>query len=727
MTFLNNSKSRIGALLIASLTATVFLSACSEKDKPTTKGGSDASFIIDFDKSKVTEFREIRLNDNETDDGTDDNGYTPQKQMTVQICLKDVAESKTVPKSDFKVSAREISFVKTTNTLGCLVWKELVEVDSLDNDKIISMKRLIQPLDKHVGQVAFELSLNPSKDEKSIVITPVEASATQNEDEKIQYKSGELVQKEMGAKSYDIYVNLAESNKSIIANVNKRQTIVNSLILNSEGIRYEDLTVDQNLNLIFPYAYQTELNIALMKQNLSNVAEEKLKKGNFLFQLVFLRSEANLKSVQARDVYAATEFKAQAKGDQGLILQSIVVNFDNIPALSNRMRVILTISSLDKKPLFVDQSFQGIVNGISANQKLSIGLISSEVNGHDLYNKYVAFKANKQKSNLDIDQILKDEGFWPLAKASESVKSLMKTNATYSLTKASNMSEIVEICNLIFGESSDKTVKKAQQECAGQDGYLAKPSLLIEVREFVKEIHGRVGTPTILPSEEFTLTSKFNMNKSTSVGAGAEGKLLLGIEPVEYDPSAAVKDNPLDLKARIMSYLFGKIKYGVSGSVFVSGGAKIDKTNESSVTGGVVEKLISNQVIVNLDVETYKCLLFSVGDRTKETLKNSSFSPDRFVCGLGSRETKAEQYFLVNQVRNSTSNSIIDQYSSAANPMKMMIRGNRIYSSFRSVLASKWTYEWVLMNDKDSDITKFMSEEAPLMLSSGQAINVSEK
>ncbi len=701
MIFLNNSNSKTGKLVFVSLVmATVFLSACSEKDKPTSKDGSDSSFIIDFDKSKVTEFREIRVNS----DGNDDNGFSPQKQMTVQICLKDVAESKTVPKSDFKVSAREISFNKTTNTLGCLVWKELVEIDPLDNDKIITMKRLIQPLEKHIGQVAFELSLNPSKDEKSIVITPIEASTAQNEDEKIQYKAGELKQKENGTKTYDVYVNLVEYNKSTIANADKRETVVNSLILNSEGIRYEDLSVDQNLNLIFPYAYQTELNIALIKQNISDVAETKIKKGNFLFQLVFLRSEANLKSVQAKDVYAATEFQAQAKGDQGLILQSIVVNFDNIPALSNRMRVILTISSIDKKPLFVDQSFQGIVNGISANQKLSIGLISSEVNGRDLYNKFAAMKANKEKSNLDIDQILKDEGFWPLAKVSDSVKSLLNVNARYTV---SNWSELAEVCNLLFAGSTDKAVKAAHQECSGKDG--GKPTLVIKVREFVKKLNGVVGAPTILPSEEFTLTSKFNMNKSSNTSIGADTRGSVGVDGGGTLPS-------------ILFRLFTGFKYAVSGTVFMSTGAKTERINEDSIVGGIVEKLISNQIVVNLDVETYKCLLFSVSERTGETLKNSSYSPDRFICGDGSRGTRTEQYFLVNQVRNGSSNSIVDQYANAANPMKMMIRGNRIYENLRSVLAKKGIIEWSL-SDKTEN-TNFMTEEAHLMLSEEQIITV---
>ncbi len=708
--------------MLASLVATVILSACSEKDKPTSKEGSNSSFIIDFDKSKVTEFREIRLNP----DDNDPNGFSPQKQMTVQICLKDIAESKTVPQSSFKVSARQISFNKTTNTLGCLVWKELVEVDPLDNDKVIIMKRLIEPLEKHIGQVAFELSLNPSKDENSIVITPIEASTAQNEDEKIQYKSGELMQKENGTKTYtktyDVYVNLVEFNKSTIANSDKRETVVNSLILNSEGIRYEDLSVDQNLNLIFPYAYQTELNIALIKQNISDVAEAKIKKGNFLFQLVFVKSEADLKSIQAKDVYAATEFKAQAKGDQGLILQNIVVNFDNIPALSNRMRVIFTISSIDKKPLFVDQNFQGIVNGISANQKLAITLVPSEVNGHDLYNKYVVKNANKEKSNLDIDQVLKDEGFWPLARQTDTVKSLLKASASYSLSSGRNLAEIREICSLIFGDSSDKTVKKAQEQCSGDEKWSWGSTLVIEPREYVKKVHGRIGTPTILPSEEFTLNSKFNMNRVTNVAAGADAKLLLGVEPVEYDPATASKENPLDLKARILSYLFGRIKYGVSGNVFVSTSFKTDKSNENNIAGGVVEKLISNQVVVNLDVETYKCLVFSVNEKTQETLKNSSYSPERYICGEGRRQTIPEQYFLVNQIRNGSSNSVIDQYASAANPMKMMIRGNRIYDSFRAVLASKWTFEWGLMNGQEN--SSFMTEEAPLLLSREQSIRV---
>ena len=108
-----------------------------------------------------------------------------------------------------------------------------------------------------------------------------------------------------------------------------------------------------------------------------------------------------------------------------------------------------------------------------------------------------------------------------------------------------------------------------------------------------------------------------------------------------------------------------------------------------------------------------------MNNKAREELKDSSFAAERAICADGLREKRKEQYFFIQQTKKDmTSNGFVDTNAQELNPVRiMMIRGNKIYDSFMSVVRSKNVIEWAMMDQRKDEMTAFLTEEAPMMLS----------
>ncbi|MEK6774123.1 MAG: hypothetical protein AABY64_09285 [Bdellovibrionota bacterium] len=725
MTCLNNLNKTVFTRVLSLFLAFGFLSllSCSEKEAPKAKNGHGASFLIDPKETAVQDFVGV--------DSQNANGYNYKKILSLKVCLKDIAETKTIASTDFKVVAGDIGVVKTTDAFGCLIWKELVEFDPAESDRTVFMSRSIQATERHVGSVDFDFSFNPSLTKAQIVLYIGQGRSAADKISAAVYQTAELNQKSGKNFDYDVYVNIIGSNKSSTASLNRHQTVINTLGLNFKGIDYQNLSVDQNLNLIFPYNYVTDMSISLLKQNLNQIAEEKIRMGRFMFHLVFLKTLSPGKTARAQDVYSAVEFKGQARGDLGVINVPITLNFDNIPALASRMSVLMTVSSLDQPALFTDQTFEGVVNGVSANQRLEILFNGSDSSARELYANYLATKVDKQKETLKLDEVLKFEGFWPAESEKVTYTRSNKSTVTRDLSsiirglvdiKSLDVLDLEALCKVVFTGSGNKQVESAYQDC------LARPQsvLVAEVREYVKSLKS-ISNVYLLPSETFTMTSTFSMDKGYEYKSGAEGEASFGVgvnSPDPKKPSDSIP-SPTSIISKIGEYFIPFVKYGIGGKIFVSGKTETSKNNSTNLTGVSQEKLISQRIVLDMDVEVQKCLLLSVSATYKKALENNSFSTEKYYCATGVvRESRSESYFLLNHTQSDPS-GLVDQYAQQASPLRMMLRGEKVYENFRKHLDGN-IIRWTAMDTTKNGMSSFMTEESALMLSSGRKIIIGQ-
>lgn len=714
MTCLNKRNSLFPTKVLSLLLAVSFLGAtsCSEKDKPKTEGTNEASFMIDPKESSEYDF---------TPSGErNSSGVYYQKLLSLKICLKDIAESKTIAKSQFKVIAGKVSVVKVTDAFGCFMWKEELEFDPMNDDKTVFMSRRIEAVGNHIGGVDFEYSVNPSQEKGKVVIYPGQKSNEDGESASLLYKSSGITKIAGKNFSYDVHVNIdGEVNDQKTKDENKsasqNKTLISSLDLNYRSLDYQNISVDRYLNLVLPYSYTTSFSISFLKQKQAQVTEEKIRKGNFIFHLVFARALSSGAVPQVRDIYSAVQFKGSPSGDQGIINVPVTLTFDNIPALSSRMSVFLTVTSVDQPALFEDQTYEGVVNGISANQKLQIALNSTDVSARQLY---ANVKSNRisdgQGSIAKVLEALKNEGFWVVE---QSRLSFTRTNAeqvTVDLSKlvadardekSLDAVELEALCEAIFHGTTDKIADKVYHKCLRDP----KGVLVAKTHEYVSSLNGITGGPWIGQTETFVLSSKMSINKEKTNEVGANRKVGFSFDQSDLD---------LGLFG-LNKFGVSKIKYGVEGGMWTAVGTVTNMKDESTLQNVSSDYLMSQQVVVEIDVQLQKCLLVSVNKKAREELKDSSFAAERAICADGLREKRKEQYFFIQQTKKDmASNGFVDTNAQELNPVRiMMIRGNKIYDSFMSVVRSKNVIEWAMMDQRKDEMTTFLTEEAPMMLS----------
>lgn len=759
MTYLN--KPALNTLKVGLFTALSFLVACGDNDTKKPSAGGGASFIIDPKETVEADFAPV--------DTSSDNGYNYRKILSLKICLKDIAETKTIAKTDFKVIAGDLSSVKTTDSYGCFIWKELIEFDPVDNDKTVFMSRKIEAIGKHTGAVDFEYSVNPSQPKGKVVIYPGQnENAEYSKSNSVLYRPQGVVKSSNKNYFYDVLVNIAgsgeakigtqsagtgESGGSVNPGIYNRRTAVSDLVLNYKQIDYANIGVDRNLNLTLPYNYYTELSVSLIKQNSSQVAEEKLRKGNFLFHLIFSKTTSSGRLPRAEEIYSVVRFVGQPRGDSGLIRQEIVLNFENIPALSNRMSVFLTITSQDTPSLFADQTFEGVVDGIAANKKLTITMNPSEISARNIFADYTVHKANKQKVELDVAESLKAEGVWPITSSRVSFSRTNKESATVDLEKlvrdlndgqTLSAVELESFCKVVFHDhaSSSETINSVYHKCLKSP----KDVLVAEIREYVSSLKSILGTPRFNTLEKFTLTSKVNVDHANESSVGYNwGAKVSGQAEAGVEFGNDKKDGKLSefFKWKILKPVLGTFgyplawlmantakgfKYNLNGKVMLAGeyakesSSKSTQREESNLEGLTTETLFAQQITVDMDVEVKKCLLLSVNSGTEEKLAKTSFSAQRFFCVEGVREKRSESYYLVQQIKNTESNTLIDPNSAESNPLKMMIRGSGLYSSFMSLVKNKTVIGWLPAGTNSEQMSSLLTEEAPLLLSSGHKV-----
>lgn len=705
--------------IVASSIGAVIIAGCSENNRPQIKGQNDATFYVDIStvKGSLT-----------TVGDANSQGKHDQKLLSMEACIKDNAQTNSTTNLPFEIAAGDVSTIKRTDYRGCLMWQELVEFDPQAEEKNIFMSRKITAKESHEGTTKVVFAVNPYKD--IFTPNPLGNGGGSSSSEPVSYKLKDLSQTASRNFDYDIYVKVNEDVNTLLSPI-KRQTEVTQLKLDFRSIDYPNILVDQKLNISFPYIYKTSLSIDIIRQDLGTILSEKIKRGNFQFHLVFLKNMPIVKDPKAVDVLAAVQFTAKPRGDAGLIEVPITVNFNNIGAISNRLSVLLTITSLDTPALFADQSYEGVVNGIAANQNLEISLIQNSTSARDLMTEFDTLKNKKVSApSLTSKSVLESEGFKEIKDSSVTVqaangffsKPQVKTVELKSLVDNSRDNTQLDflekraVCDLFFDSSASPVMANLKSRC-----HLNPDSVLnAEVREFIESVDTNPTQVNFGRREILTNTASIQLSQSKTKTSGYGLDANVG-GSLDLGASTGLQGTIPVPKAPIGAKLGLGLNLGVGGKAFATQGLeKLEKgAKEVSITA--TETLSSDTIALTLNVVIKKCLLVAakIGTFESEGVKPTS----RYVCSdVVDKVQRTEYFFLLNHEKVAGSSSVADVYSAVVNPLRLLVRGDRPYEFLKGILTSeKYSYKIFGTMNADQmtdDPSNFITQEAPLMLSS---------
>lgn len=729
MIFSNNSaKSVIGFFVGAGL-----LVSCSENKSLKATADGKATFIIEKVEAPA-DFIAVGEPNNQ--------GKYSQKLLPLQACIKDHAESNSVSRIRFDIVAGDATIEKVTDHRGCLQWQELIEFDPDDEAKNIMMSRTIVARESHAGSTKVVFTVNPIAGTfKDLTLngTYVENQAIANP---VSFKVQQFAAgSNQGTETKDnkvIYVKI-ENRLGGRTSRMSRQTEIETLNLESKGVDFYNLKMDQNLNLIFPFKYYTRFSISLIRQQIEGIAGEAIKRGNFRFYLVALKENVDLKAPAASDILAAVEFDATPRGDAGLITVPVTLNLSNVTAITNRVNFLFTVVSTDSPARFEDQTFEGFHNGLSAGSDLAIKLYPSDASAALAYQEHVKHELQAKKAaKISMSASLAAAG------AVQVTNPLVKYTVKEALA-AAPVTKVIDLKTVVEKLEERKSLNLDEKRAVCSAYYQAKISsiddlnyqnclnspaqhLEASVTEFVESVDPDVTSdPMVLDVEKFNMTSEFKVGKTVEHGNGnswdssVDGKVGLGYSVGNDKVGDPPKPGSIIAKiiAKLISYTTGispvlEMNASIGGKAYVSRDAKVSQVDANNASITVDRTLTSIPLVITMNAKTTKCMVI-----LKKAPAANAFS--RYFCTATKDESRTEYYYLVDYTRVDKTNVVMDVNSGVTNPFHLLVRGTETYKSLRETLTSKGKITTFYISRIDEkkleDPSHFMTQEAPMVLS----------
>ncbi len=715
---LKNVKSALGLFLSAALVV-----SCNENNTPAVKGANNATFYVDT-LNKVG-FVAVGEPNNQ--------GKYNKKLLSLEACMKDNAQTNSLSNLRFDVVAGDVAMEKKTDYRGCVQWQELIEFDPDDDVKNVIMNRSLSAKESHSGSDQFMFTVNPIKDDVSGIIrngtyTDTTASSASSVTFKLQQFAVSEAEPTKGTSNV-IYVKIASRLQTKSLSRIARQTEIETLNLESKGVDFYNLKLDQNLNLVFPYKYYTRFSISLLKQSLDGLAGDIIKKGDFKFYLLVVKENADITNPQLDDVLGATEFSASPRGDAGLITVPIVLNFSNVTSITNRVNFLFTAMSLDTPARFTEQNFEGFANGLVANKDLAIKLVPNTFSTQALYDSYVKLQQDALGFKAPIAESLGKAGLElvgnpfvkytvkeaPSLPAVEKLIDLRKVVENMGDTQAAlNFDEKRAICSAYYQAKIKAVDDPEYQSC------LVNPAAVLEasVSEIVDSVDPNVGsTPSVMDVETLNMTSTFEVSdvvdhgNGKTVDAAVEGNVSVGWSPTstlwwQWAVNKIAKwatgfSAGLDVKASLGGKMYGSYKTE----------KRQTDTNDGKITK--VKELTSLPIAITMNAKVTKCMVIA---------KKVAGSFSRYFCLPAKDAARTEYYYLIDYTRVDKTNSVVDIYSGIVNPFHMLVRGKESYTSLKETLTSTGSITTFFVGKIDEkrlqNPESYMTQAAPMVLKS---------
>lgn len=741
MIFSNGAKIRsaLGLFLCA-----ILVISCSEKNSPALRNGSNSTFYVD---TLTTPANFLAVGE------PNSQGKYNKKLLSLEACLKDIAQTNSVSNLRFDIVAGDVTMEKSTDTRGCIQWQELVEFDPNDEDKNELMSREIVARQSHSGTEKLNFTINLAKSEfqyirngtykESVSASPVSFKLQQF------LANGQPVNGDV-ANSQVIYVKINSRIDSQRLGRPARQTEIETLNLDSKGVDWFNLKLDQNLNIIFPYKYYTRFSISLLKQKLDGIGGEIIKKGDFKFYIVVLKENVDLNNPKASDVLGTAEFSATPRGDAGLITVPITLNFDQVTSITNRVNFLFTIASLDTPAMFPDQNFEGFSNGLVANKDLAIKLYPANSSAQNLHNEHIALQESLHKRVQSVSDALVQAGSVKMDVTAVRFKAadIHPTGPVTSKLQIKPKSELidhrVDLGAVIANLKNDSPLKLVEEQAvcaayfidsngkfasASLDEYnrcLANPGQYLDasVSEMVESVNQTLGSSaSVMDVETLKMTAQFELTDEKTVTAGYE-------YGASIDGKAGFQFGAFEKKDSVGSWVIMTLSQWLLGfkpvlevNASVNGKASyltgVEKKEKDSNTATIVtEKEISSVPLrITMNAKVAKCMIVKRKPGSLAQLPAS-----RHFCTKATEMTRTEYYYLVDYFMIDKSRAVVlDQFSGAVNPFHILVRGKSTYVSLRDSITNKvepLRFKMTTIDEKQlQNPANYMTQLAPLVLS----------
>ncbi len=690
------------------------LNGCVNRDPHVTKNG--ASFFVDAVKSDITP--------NQLNASDDVN----QKFANISACLKDNAQTAVIMNIPFTIQAGNVSFTKTTDDQGCLIWQELFEYDPKDHEKQIAITRTITAVQGHTGSVDMQLVYNPWK-EPSLTYLRNGLRAQGAENVSTVYTTGDKL-------SHKDFVNGTEVNshvdvKAKFASQTRKALDVSSLTMRFIKRDFDNYKITPALDLSIAHLYRVRFNSFVVRHTLDHgMVLDALSAGRFRFYFVLLREGYNNKDVPASDVskYVVASSTFDSAGSLGRFVTDISLRFDNIAALANRMTGIIAMEPIDQPDTYLTSNFEGIISPIGGSAGQSLDLVPSELNAKKLAQDYDAARANRMKTT-GLGLLEKQGRFkkleMPLTNGSSAnfaaFFAAKKASPTFTVQDQTTYGKA--LCFAYFDRAYDAAkipvITPAATACN-------ENSMNATIREFVVQTNSQTpvqdGPPEV---ETLAISNAFTFDTDHTVIGGKSAK----VDGNAY-ANVGIGFDILKIFSRISSLVgitptaeFG-FKISANGDIYKSTTAEQKVEKDTSTVATRSESITSEGFKFRLDVTTKTCLFITPTTEFSKAYKNLGLYEGRYFCeDQASRKFLEEKYYFVNQSTGSATSPLSDNLSGQDNPWRMFIRGSQTYRLFTSIFNTKnvsMTFE--KMPDKDllNTLNNAVNQEFPGMIMSGQ-------
>ncbi|MCK6600115.1 MAG: hypothetical protein L6Q37_17255, partial [Bdellovibrionaceae bacterium] len=375
----------------------------------------------------------------------------------------------------------------------------------------------------------------------------------------------------------------------------------------------------------------------------------------------------------------------------------------------------------DEPSLFLDQNYHGVVNTVTTNNNLEIKLSKSSLVAKSLLENYLLAKEENDKTAEDVKSLLRVQGMKELKKLSVNFK---RNDAWYSKIdpanwhKSSNISldlsstlagltdkstllddEKKALCALFFNEIKDFENKSFFKSCVVDPSSYLKASL----KETILTNPKIVGAPIASRHQalKYTATMEYTtsdvVNSGHSYGGSIDGSVAAGTS----------KNKPFNLSVPFVPVKFpalnisSTLNVGMNGKIYALNSFEKNQKGSEGVTSEVAEELSITSFGISFSAKVQKCLLITpVEDKIslyKDYFQYSNLEVPNgsFYClNPENRDVvRTENYYLINKTVMKESNSFFDIYSSAINPIRFVVRGQKSFSMIKNLLAAQDGYK----------------------------------
>ena len=552
--------------------------------------------------------------------------------------------------------------VRATQSDGCINWQETHSFTFMAREAIFRVSRRIESRSLYTGYAIVSFGLNPWASGPASVVDfrktetfPANAPVVNIENLNLR---GQSLNKPLMS---DIGVKLSQASFQFVG-LDKRNT-----------------EITQNLGLKVAHKYIFKITPQIVRKSIEKpVVLESISTGKMKVTFLILREDENPQTqMSMKNVLSSTEFEGEFVA--GELTGTISIKFENISELTSRTVALLTLTPITTFDGFPQVSFTGpIPSGPITNLNL-IPTQSSATEIHSLFiQKQKEFKAAELKP---LQLFEKHSGFKKMVNTPVRLQNWINSylSGQTNLSPSDDRRLSSSLCDQIFAEPGLESYKR---KCR----YNPYKNLIHNKSSIVDSIltpNPKMSDVTTVDSFKMSWSQGLSRADAQSVGINLKAGASLGLNGSSKFLNAASESKNSN---------FGGI---LSGSLSVGGDYSTSRVWKKDMTTGVSatreQSVTAEGRRYEFDAMVRKCFTVSPSEEIMEELDSRRITGNfrQFFCSnVVSKETRHENYYLVNSKTGLDKSPFSDNESNTSSEWRMMVRGTKMMNLFLSVSSS---------------------------------------